>query len=255
MDNGNLPLSRLLPNIITLFGLCAGLTAIKLTFAARWEPAVLFIVIAALFDFMDGKVARFLRTSSVFGMQLDSLADSLNFGVAPALLLYFWSLHKSALFGWAVTMAFVICMVIRLARFNTMLTTTRNTWKERIFFVGLSAPIGALLALLPIMLSFYLKDGLAVLYKKWLTNFNLIIYVTIIAFLAVSRIPTFSLKYLKVPSKLDSIIIFITVLIVILLLTKPWLVLSITGILYIFSIPVSAITYLYLLFKDERFKG
>ncbi len=185
-----IPLRILIPNLVTLFALCLGLTAIRLAIEGRFDAAVYAILFAALLDGIDGNLARFLKGTSRFGAELDSLADFVNFGCVPALVLYFWQLKELKGIGWIVCLIFAIAMVLRLARFNVMLDDpTRPDWKKD-FFVGMPAPMGAACVLLPLyavlagMPSF---PGLptAVLF-----------YVLVIAFLTISTVPTISSKRL-----------------------------------------------------------
>src|SRR5919112_2583473 len=148
------PVRVIIPNIITLIALCLGLTAIRLAFEGRYEPAVVAIVVAALLDGIDGRVARMLKGTSRFGAELDSLADFVNFGVTPALVLYSFILHELRSLGWIAVLVFAIAMALRLARFNVMLDDpNRPEWKKN-FFVGMPAPAGAITSLLPIYLYF-----------------------------------------------------------------------------------------------------
>src|SRR6202035_636253 len=147
---GQVPVRVLIPNIFTLVGLCAGLTAIRMAIESRWDLAVAALVFAAFLDGIDGRLARLLKASSRFGAELDSLADFVNFGVAPALILYFWDLHELKSAGWIAAMAFAICTGLRLARFNVMIADPdRPGWSSN-FFVGIPAPAGAIIVLLPI---------------------------------------------------------------------------------------------------------
>src|ERR1700675_802058 len=149
-----IPVRTLVPNLITLLALCAGLTAIRLAFEQRLEWAVAAIVFAAFLDGIDGRVARMLKGTSRFGAELDSLADFVNFGVAPALILYFWGLHELKSAGWIAAMVFAICAALRLARFNVMIEDpNRPAWAAN-FFVGVPAPAGAITVLLPIYVQF-----------------------------------------------------------------------------------------------------
>jgi len=146
--------NRLIPNILTLLGLCAGMTAIRLALVERWELAVAAIAVAAVLDALDGRIARLLDTSSKFGAELDSLADVVGFGVVPGLLLYIWTMHDAGGIGWAVTLLFAVCCSLRLARFNTKLDNADlPAWTGR-FFVGVPAPAAAGLALTPMMAHF-----------------------------------------------------------------------------------------------------
>src|SRR5467141_2729813 len=150
----SIPVRTLVPNVITLLALCAGLTAIRLAVEDRLEWALAAIVFAAMLDGIDGRVARMLKGTSRFGAELDSLADFVNFGVAPALILYFWSLHELGNAGWIAAMVFAICAGLRLARFNVMIDDPNKPAWAGNFFVGIPAPAGAITALLPLYLHF-----------------------------------------------------------------------------------------------------
>jgi len=153
------PISRLFPNMITIAGLCCGLSAIRFGMAGRWEMAVGFILAAALIDGMDGRVARMLGATSLFGAQLDSLSDFMCFGVSPVLVLYMWQLHDIKGIGWAVVLFFAVCMALRLARFNTGLyDDSKEPWEKQ-FFTGIPAPAGGILSLLPLVISLQFDNG------------------------------------------------------------------------------------------------
>src|SRR5579862_5833600 len=157
-----IPVRTLVPNVITLLALCAGLTAIRMAFENRYVLALAAIVFAAFLDGIDGRLARFLKGTSRFGAELDSLADFVNFGVAPALILYFWGLHDLKSAGWIAAMVFAICAALRLARFNVMIEDpNRPVWAGN-FFVGMPAPAGAITVLLPIYIEFLGLPKLAV---------------------------------------------------------------------------------------------
>lgn len=243
-DNKLFPISKLFPNIVTLMGLCFGLTSIKYTFMGKWELAVIFITIAAIIDGIDGRLARLLHSTSEFGAQLDSLADFLNFGVAPAFLLYFWHLKYITVYGWISVTMFVICMAIRLARFNTSVNCQLpQDHASNKFMVGMPAPAGALLAIAPMMLSF--NNNILLHIGHHIIN-HIIIYLILISLLVVSRIPTFSFKSVNIPRNIISLVMFFFGLLIVLLITKPWITLPIIGVVYLSSIPITAITYLYL---------
>src|SRR5207248_6993721 len=181
-----IPVRTLVPNLITLLALCAGLTAIRLAVEQKLEWALAAIVFAALLDGIDGRVARLLKGTSRFGAELDSLADFVNFGVAPALILYFWGLHELKSAGWIAAMVFAICGGLRLARFNVMAEDPdRPAWASN-FFVGMPAPMGAIAVLLPIYATFLGVPRSSVLI--WSTLF----YTLAIALLMISRLPVFS---------------------------------------------------------------
>ncbi len=176
-----IPVRTLLPNLITLLALCAGLTAIRLAVENRLDLALAAIVFAALLDGIDGRLARMLKGTSRFGAELDSLADFVNFGVAPALILYFWGLHELKSAGWIAALVFAICAGLRLARFNVMIDDpSKPAWAGN-FFTGIPAPAGAITVLLPIYLYFLgVSNGLVTV---WLTFF----YTLMIALLMVSQ--------------------------------------------------------------------
>jgi CDP-diacylglycerol---serine O-phosphatidyltransferase len=185
-----IPLRVLIPNLVTLLALCLGLTAIRLAIEGRFEAAVYAILFAAILDGIDGNLARYLKGTSRFGAELDSLADFVNFGCVPALVLYFWLLKELKGIGWIVCLVFAIAMVLRLARFNVMLDDpNRPEWKKG-FFVGMPAPMGASCVLLPlyaVLAGMPAFTGLATM---------VLIYTLVIAFLTISTIPTISSKRL-----------------------------------------------------------
>src|SRR6204780_1216497 len=183
-----IPVRILVPNVITLLALCAGLTGIRMAFEGSYTFALAAIVFAAILDAIDGRLARFLKGTSRFGAELDSLADFVNFGVAPALVLYFWGLHDLKSAGWIAAMVFAICASLRLARFNVMIEDPdRPAWTSN-FFVGVPAPAGAITVLLPIYAAFLGLPRSEVL--TWAT----LVYTLAIGSLMVSRLPVFSGK-------------------------------------------------------------
>src|SRR5215470_14711385 len=234
-----IPLRTLVPNLITLLALCAGLTAIRLAVEDKLEFALAAIVFAATLDGIDGRVARMLKGTSRFGAELDSLADFVNFGVAPGLILYFWSLHDLKSAGWIAAMVFAIAAGLRLARFNVMIDDpNRPPWAGK-FFVGMPAPAGAITVLLPVYMHFLGVPQLAI--TPWVT----LVYTLAIAFLMVSRLPFYSGKRLgnKVPPDLVLLVFVGVVLLVALLISYPWEVLTISTLLYLASAPFAYLTY------------
>jgi CDP-diacylglycerol--serine O-phosphatidyltransferase len=226
----------IVPNLITLLALCLGLTAIRLAFEGRLEPAVIAIVVAAALDGVDGRVARLLKGTSRFGAELDSLADFVNFGVTPALVLYGFVLYHLKALGWIVALVFAIAAALRLARFNVMIDDPdRPEWKKN-FFVGVAAPAGAITSLLPVYL--YL---LGVPANGPAAAPLALAYVLAIAFLMVSTIPTFSGKSVgsRVPRQWVLPIFVITVALFGLLVSFPFEVLAIGTVLFLGSIPFS----------------
>lgn len=222
-----LPFSRLLPNITTLMSLCTGLSAVRFAMIDRYEMAVIAILIAAILDAMDGRIARMLGVSSHFGAELDSLSDFVSFGVAPAMVLYVGSLHAWGGFGWAIVLFFVICQALRLARFNTAMLNKEEQpeWKGR-FFMGVPAPMGALLALLPMMFSFAME-----------TTFTIIPYIYAFSLLAagalmVSKLPTFSTKGRHIPQHLVLPFMLGAGLVITALINAFWSTLTVAGLVY-----------------------
>ena len=186
-------LNRLLPNALTTMGLCAGLTAIRFGFDERWQAGILLIAAAALLDTLDGRMARLMGGPTEFGGQLDSLVDAIAFGVAPVMLMYMWSLHNAGGIGWAVTMLFAVCCVLRLARFNVSSAENNLPAWAGNYFSGVPAPAGAGLALLPMILGVEL--GWTWLQSPWLT----VPWIFTVAILMISWIPTWSFKRIRVP--------------------------------------------------------
>ena len=185
------PVRFLLPNMITLLALCSGVTAIRFAFEGRYELAVASVMLAVVLDAVDGRLARFLKGTSRFGAELDSLADFVNFGVAPAILLYVWSLNSLRTLGWVICLVLAICCALRLARFNVALDDpNKPAWANR-FFTGAPAPAGAGLALLPFYLGFLgiIDEG-----HGWALLIGP--YIVCVALLMVSRVPTFSGKHM-----------------------------------------------------------
>jgi CDP-diacylglycerol--serine O-phosphatidyltransferase len=234
-----IPPRVLIPNLITLLALCAGMTAIRLAIEGRLELAVGCIVAAAFLDGIDGRLARYLEGTSRFGAELDSLADFVNFGVVPALVLYFWGLHDLKSLGWIVSLVFAMCMVLRLARFNVMLTDPNRPAFQANFFVGMPAPAGALSVLLPIYLDFL---GLSHVPKAAPAE---MLYVLLIAFLTASRIPTFSGKKLgaRVSREWVLPLFVLAVALVMLLIFYPWETLTALVVIYLAAIPIGVRQY------------
>jgi CDP-diacylglycerol--serine O-phosphatidyltransferase len=229
-------LNLLIPNVLTLLALCAGMTAIRFAMAERFEAAVIALVIAGILDGMDGRIARLLKAISSFGAQLDSLADFVSFGVAPALLLYLWTMGAMQSVGWALVLLFAVCCGLRLARFNTQIGAELPPYASN-FFTGVPAPAGAGLALVPLMAWF--EFGSDVFRSPVLNG----IWLAAVAGLMVSRVPTFSLKRLHVPREwvLPTLIAFGVG--AAFLTTEPWATLLAVGVLYIVSFPISILQY------------
>lgn len=233
------PLRVLLPNLVTLLSLCAGFTAMRMAVEGRFETAVGFILLAAILDGLDGRLARLLKGTSRFGAELDSLADFLSFGVAPAFILYQFGLNDLKSFGWLVALLFAIAASLRLARFNVMIDDpTRPEWKKN-FFVGIPAPAGALLALLPVyvhLLGTVRPSGASALEA---------LYVIFVAFMMVSRVPTYAGKTFgsRVPREWVVPLFGGVVFLAGLLATYTLEMLTIMSIAYLVLIPVGVQNY------------
>ena len=234
-----IPVRTLLPNLITLLALCAGLTAIRLAVEDKLEWAVAAIVFAAMLDGVDGRLARMLKGTSRFGAELDSLADFVNFGVAPALVLYFWGLQELGHLGWIAAMVFAISTGLRLARFNVMIDDpNKPAWAAK-FFMGMPAPAGAITVLLPIYVYFL---GMPRLPGTAIFTF---VYTSAIAVLMVSRLPVFSGKRVgkRVTPEMVLPVFVMVVLFFALLISYPWVVLTIGTVCYLASLPFGYLSY------------
>jgi CDP-diacylglycerol---serine O-phosphatidyltransferase len=234
-----IPVRTLAPNLVTLLALCAGLTGIRMAFENRYALALAAIVFAAILDGIDGRLARLLKGTSRFGAELDSLSDFVNFGVAPALILYFWGLHDLKSAGWIAAMAFAICAGLRLARFNVMIDDPdRPAWAAN-FFVGVPAPAGAIIVLLPIYAAFL---GLP---RSQVLTWTTLVYTFAIAALLVSRLPVLSGKRVgtRVPPEMVGPLVIMLVLGVALLIAYPWILLTAGTLAYLASLPFGWLSY------------
>lgn len=246
-----IPLFRLLPNLVTLASLCIALTAIRYANQGNFAVASAFLLFAGFMDGVDGRLARFFNSSSDFGAQLDSLVDFVNFGVTPGFVIYAWVNSYGDVQGldWALVLFFAVCSAIRLARFNVDLTReVVNPTLEKYFFKGIPAPVGAAMAMLPMVLTYEFGTGF---YSEPVL---VITYMSVLAVLMASRIPTISIK--KIPIRNDSAYITLLILgsIIIGLLTKPWLTLAVIGVTYAISIPVTTFFYVKIEFLSKNNK-
>src|SRR3954451_10594872 len=232
-----IPVRMLVPNFITLLAICAGLTAIRLSTEGRMDLAVYAIVCAAVLDGLDGRVARMIKGQSKFGDELDSLADFVNFGVAPGLILYFWQLHELNNGGWIAAMVFAISGGLRLARFNASIDDPNKPPYAGNYFTGVPAPAGAILALLPLYLAFLGTPKPPATLTAG--------YVLLIAFLMVSRLPVFSGKQvrLRVPPEMVLPVFVSVIFFIAILIGYPWHILSIGSVLYLASLPLGWKSY------------
>ena len=233
-----IPIRLLIPNMITLLALCMGLTAIRMGIEGRYEFAVAAIVAAAVLDMLDGRVARLLKSTSRFGAELDSLADFLNFGVAPAILIYNWALKDLKSVGWIAVLCFAIACALRLARFNVAIDAPKPAWQAN-YFVGMPAPAGALALMLPLYVNY--------LYLIPIRNvtYLILIYTLGIAFMLISRIPTYSGKLAtqRVPREAVLPLFVCVVLFAAFLVSYPWETLTVGTLAYLCIIPLGIMRY------------
>lgn len=232
-----IPVRMLVPNVITLLAICAGLTAIRLSFEGRNELALAAIVFAAILDGIDGRIARMIKGQSRFGAELDSLADFVNFGVAPGLILYFWQLHDLKNVGWIAAMIFAISGGLRLARFNATMDDPNKPAFAANYFTGVPAPAGAICVLLPIYLVFIGFDPLPAPLVA--------VYTLAIAFLMVSRLPVYSGKKLggRVAPEMVLPVVVLVVLFIAVLIAYPWHLLSVGSLIYLCCLPLGWLSY------------
>ena len=224
-----LPIVQLIPNMMTIAAICAGLTAIRFGFQDNFTLAILLILVAAVLDGLDGRIARLLKSESEFGAELDSLADFVNFGVAPAFLIYVWALQDMRSAGWISVLIFAVCSVIRLARFNVD-NKSDDIVEDSRFFVGVPAPAGAMLILLPMFIAFRWPDA------PHIPSEIIAAYIVFIGFLMISRIPTWSVKAMTIYGDNVKFLLLGFVGLISALLTYPWITLVILDLLYLTGI-------------------
>ena len=222
----------ILPNMFTLVGVCIGLTSIKFAFDERFGLAIICIIVAGLIDGLDGRIARLIKGTSQVGKELDSLTDVISFGVAPAFIMYFWQLNTLGRVGWLICLVYVICVALRLARFNVN-SETQPSWKDN-FFEGVPSPAGGILVLMPLI---YSKSEIQFLMIDY-SYFVPILFV-LISILLISKLPTYSFKKITVPRRLTIFLLFGVVLFFGLLLIYTYNVIVISSLLYLALIPFS----------------
>ena len=239
---------RLMPNIITLSSLCITLTAVRFSMVSEYVLACSLLLFAGFLDGMDGRLARFLNSSSDFGAQLDSLVDFVNFGVVPGFIVYFWINSYGDIFGldWAMVLIYAVCAAIRLARFNVDLNDKKtNPIIQKYFFKGIPAPVGAALSMLPMVLYYEFGDG-------FYTNPILVItYISVLAVFLASRVPTISIKKIPIRNEYAYLTLIILGSIIIGLVIMPWLTLAVIGIVYVLSIPITIFFYIRIEITDR----
>ncbi len=232
-----MPFKQLFPNILTVLALCSGLTSIRFAIGEQWESAVVALVIACFLDGIDGIVARLLHGTTKFGAELDSLSDAISFGMVPALLLYLWAMQGAGTVGWALCLLFAVCCVLRLARFNTMVGDPGLPPWAHNYFTGVPSPAAAGLAILPMILSFYFEAGVF--------NSPVVVglFLAAVSFLMVSKVPTFSVKRLRVPRQFALPMMLLIATAAGFLVTETWATLGLMGVVYLASIPFSVVTF------------
>ena len=224
--------NRMVPNILTLLALCAGMTAIRFAVKGQFEYAVFSIIAAGIFDGLDGRLARLLKATSSFGAELDSLSDFISFGAAPAVILYLWTMSGLQSIGWAMVLFYAVCCALRLARFNTQLVAEPPPWRSN-YFSGVPAPAGAGLIMVPMFISFE--------YGVWIARSPILnaVWIGVVALLMVSTIPTFSLKRIRIPTHHVVPTLLGVGLIAAFFTTAPWVTLMVVGAVYVGSIPMT----------------
>ena len=222
----------ILPNILTLIGVCIGLTSIRFALDGSYELAIIAIIFAALFDGLDGRIARLIKGTSKVGKELDSLTDMISFGVAPAFIMYFWKLNTLERFGWLLCLVYVICVALRLARFNIN-SNQEPSWRDN-FFEGVPSPAGGILVLTPLIISLSGFDYIQL-------NYNIIvpIFFIVTSFLLISKFPTYSFKKIIIPRKTTIFLLFGIVLFFGLILIYTFNVIAISTIVYVLLLPIS----------------
>ena len=222
----------ILPNILTLIGVCIGLTSIRFALEGSYELAIIAIIFAALIDGLDGRIARLIKGTSKVGKELDSLTDMISFGVAPAFIMYFWKLNTLERFGWLLCLVYVICVALRLARFNIN-SSQEPSWRDN-FFEGVPSPAGGILVLTPLIISLSGFDYIQL-------NYNIIvpIFFIVTSFLLISKFPTYSFKKIIIPRKTTIFLLFGIVLFFGLILIYTFHVIAISTIVYVLLLPIS----------------
>ena len=237
----------ILPNMLTLIGVCIGLTSIRFALDGRFEFAIIAIIFAALIDGLDGRIARLIKGTSKVGKELDSLTDMISFGVAPAFIMYFWKLNSLGRFGWLLCLVFVICVALRLARFNVN-SNQEPSWRDN-FFEGVPSPAGGILVLTPLIISL---SGFN--FIKF--NYDLIvpIFFVVTSFLLISKFPSYSFKKIVIPRRATIFLLFGIVLFFGLLLIYTFNVIAISTLVYLILLPVSYFHYQKIKKKHEKDK-
>ena len=226
----------ILPNMLTLIGVCIGLTSIRFALDGRFEFAIVAIILAAIIDGLDGRIARLIKGTSKVGKELDSLTDMISFGVAPAFIMYFWKLNTLGRFGWLVCLIYVICVALRLARFNVN-SGQEPSWRDN-FFEGVPSPAGGILVLTPLIFSMTNFEFITI-------NYDIVvpIFFIVTSLLLISKFPSYSFKKIVIQRKTTIFLLFGIVLFFGLLLIYPFNVIAISAIIYLAMLPISFFHY------------
>ncbi len=232
-----IPLRAVAPNAVTAAALCFGLSGIRFAIEGQWERAVLMVIIAAVLDGIDGRIARLVRGESKFGAELDSLSDAISFGVSPAIIMFLWSLIDSPRLGWMTALVYAVFTALRLARFNARIDAEDQPHKSAGYNTGIPAPVGAGLAMLPLYL--WIATELAIFRSPWLT----VPWVAFVAFLMVSSLATYSWKSLRLRRHIRFEVIAVVVVLAAALVTVPWQTLTTMALLYLATLPFSIASY------------
>jgi CDP-diacylglycerol--serine O-phosphatidyltransferase len=233
----DLSISRLVPSTLTLLGLCSGATAIRFALTFEWQIAVACVVLAMIFDVLDGRAARMLGADTRFGAQLDSLADLVSFGVAPGVIMYSWSLSRMGAAGWTAALIFCACSAIRLARFNVQSARDEGATKSNPYFTGLPTPAAACMMLLPLLISFQWNGE--IVREPWVVG----TMIAITSALMVSRLPTPSIKYMRLSREHRFLAGVCGGILVMLLIIWPWATLTTGLLIYVATIPVALVVH------------
>jgi CDP-diacylglycerol--serine O-phosphatidyltransferase len=234
LREGQISFAHMIPNIVTLLALASGLTAIRYGIDERWQAAMVLILVAGIFDVLDGAIARLLKATSDFGAELDSLSDFVSFGVAPALILYLWVMQDAVALGWLSCLVFAMACGLRLARFNVR-RNGKPLWQaEKYYFEGVPSPAGAVLALLPFFMSFELGAQ-----AMKFSPVSIAFWLLGVAALMILRIPTFSVKGLRLPGRFMMPVLGGVVFLIASFITEPWKTLGTVCVIYLISLPIS----------------
>lgn len=244
MKSRKLSLYKMIPNMITLTAIAAGMTSIKFAIVGKWEHAVIAIVIASFMDAFDGAAARLLKAQSKLGAELDSLSDFICFGVAPALVVFLWSTQEAGRFGWFMSLIFAMAVALRLARFNVSKEEENADDPLSKYFTGVPSPTGAGLAILPMIVSFQLDSNLDAEALSYIARPDIVgIWLLILGAMMVSHIPTFSTRQIRIPQKMSVPALALFGILIAGLINETWPTLTLMGVLYLFSLPWSVQHY------------